>query len=124
MAFLIGTLVMQSGEEYGGEIPKEVEEVVKQHLEGSSPEPKQNLLQGLEGYGVLSALVESLKGDFVDIEFEENAMRALAAAAEKGGLSQQEKTMVKAVWDLWGEEGQKGRGLGGEEGKTIGQALS
>jgi hsp70-interacting protein len=126
-AFLVHTLVLQSGEKYEGEIPKEVqallEERMKQTAAGASSEL---LLDGLKRTGVLSSLVEGLKAraSDEDIEFEENAIRALSQAAAKGGLNAEEKDTVKSIWENWGTAGQEERGLDGEDGKEIQRLLA
>jgi hsp70-interacting protein len=126
-AFLINTLVLQSGETYEGEIPKEVkallEERMKQTAEGASSE---SLLDGLKRTGAFRSLVDGLKAreNDEDVEYEENAMRALSQAAVKGGLDKEDRDVVKAIWAKWGSEGQEERGLGGEDGKDVQHALA
>lgn len=96
---------------------------MKQTAAGASSEL---LLDGLKRTGVFTSLVEGLKaraGD-EDVEFEENAIRALSQAAAKGGLSTEEKDTVKSIWEKWGSVGQEERGLDGEDGKEIQRLLA
>lgn len=121
-AFLIGTLVMQSGERYEGEIPKPVVELIQQRMEsGETSEP---LVDGLKTEGVLSSLLSGLKESEGDVEYEENATRALARAAEAGALSAEEKRELKSLLDRWGVEGRAERGLDGQDGADIEKALA
>ena len=126
MAFLVGTLVLQSGEEYNGEIPPEVVQAIQDaannrtQVDGKS----ETLLEGLRREGVLSGLLGSLRDVTEDVEFEENAMRALGAALEKGGLSDGEKVELRSIWERWGEAGREERGLSGEEAASINRLLA
>lgn len=124
MAFLVGTLVMQSGEKYTGEIPTEVENLVTEHTKVSG-QAEVSLLEGLKREGVLSALLESLKKTSgPELDFEENAMRTLGRAAKDGGLSDQEKSELRSIWEQWGEEGRKERDLIGEDAQEISRSLA
>ena len=119
MAFLVGTLVMQDGEKYEGELPPEVQNL----LEESLRQPVGGLVDGLKAHGVLAALLEGLqKGD--DVEQEENAMRALMDASKKGGLDETQKEALKRVWAGWGEEGQAERGFEGDVDDLMSGAAS
>lgn len=123
MAFLVGTLVMQSDEKYEGELPNEVRNLIKERMKAEAE--GESLVDGLKREGVFSALVEALRdGRGDDFEFEENALRALVRAAEKGGLSEAEKRDAKAVWEKLGAFGQDERGLGGNDGLEIARALA
>lgn len=59
----------------------------------------------------------------VDVEFEENAMRALISAYDRDGLDAGEKKDLLGVWTKWGPEGRESRGLGGEDGVEIGKVF-
>lgn len=121
MAFLVNTLVLQSEETFEGEMPKEVVEMLKDHA--GEVKAAGSLVHGLKAQGVVDALAEGLTqpGDG-DLEYEENAMRALSHAAGKGGLSEGVRKQVKDVWEQWGSAGQEERALSGEDGKAV-QAL-
>jgi len=122
MAFLVGTLIRQSEEKYEGEIPNEVRNLIEERTKAGGE--SETLLDGSRREGIFAALVEALKnGDGEDLEFEENALRALGKAAEKGGLSEGEKAEVRAVWEKLGPTGQDERGLGGEDRKELSRAL-
>lgn len=84
------------------------------------------LLDGLKRTGVFKSLIEGLKAREADedVEYEENAVRALSQAAAKGGLSQDERETVKDIWARWGSAGQEERGLSGEDGKEIQRLLA
>jgi hsp70-interacting protein len=125
MAFLVGTLVMQSDEKYEGELPNEVRNLVEESTKAG--EIQESLVEGLKREGVLGGLVQGLKGDGEregDLEFEENAVRALSKSAEKGGLSEAEKETVRGIWERWGSAGQAERGLEGEDAKEISRILA
>lgn len=125
-AFLVGNLVMQAGTKYEGDMALP-EDVKKQLVEKITAEGGKDgdLLQGLEENGVFNALIEGVKiDDDHDIEFEENALRTLSNAAEKGGLSSQEKQEVKSIWNKWGEQGQKERGFEGSDAQQVEKALA
>ena len=114
---------MQSGEVYEGDIPKAVVELIQQRMD--SGETSIPLVEGLKSGGVLSALVKGLmesEGD--DIEYEENSIRALAKAAESGGLERSEVDGLKGLWERWGAQGQAERGLDGQDGKDVEKALA
>ena len=113
---------MQSGEVYEGEVPKPVVELLQKRMEAGETSPP--LVEGLKTGGVLSALVKGLGESEGDLEYEENAIKALARAAESGGLEKQEVESVRGLWERWGVEGQKDRGLEGQDGKDIEKALS
>lgn len=121
-AFLIGTLVMQSGEVYEGDIPKAVVELIQQRMD--SGETSIPLVEGLKSEGVLSTLVKGLMESGDDLEYEENCIKALAKAAEGGGLEKQEVEQLKGLWERWGAQGQKERGLDGQDGKDVEKALA
>lgn len=122
MAFLIGTLTMQSGETYEGEIPGEVRNLVEQNTQSGGE--KQSLVDGLGKAGVYSALVEGLKSNTEDVEYEENILRALSKASSKGGLGEEEKRGVRDIWAKWGTAGQAERGLEGEDAAEITKSLA
>lgn len=111
---------MQSGEKYEGDIPKAVEELIKERM--NSCEVSEPLIDGLKREGVIGALLVGLK-DSEDAEYDENAIRALARAAEKGVLSAEEVTEVKSIWAKWGTSGQAERGLDGQDGADIEKVL-
>ncbi|WVQ83081.1 hypothetical protein IAT38_005219 [Cryptococcus sp. DSM 104549] len=125
MAFLIGTLAMQSGEVYEGEIPNEVRNLLEERMKAAQGEgPSETLVQGLQREGVFAELVKGLKESGEDVEYEENTLRALARAAEKGGLTNGEKTELRGLWEKLGAAGQEERGLSGSDGKDIEKAFS
>lgn len=130
MAFLIGTLVLQSSETYTGEIPQEVTNLIEEHQAQSSASSSSppDLIKGLKSAGVFTTLLSELKTPReeleVDVEFEENAMRALTSAFERGGLEDGEKKDLLGVWTKWGPEGRENRGLGGDEGLEIGKVFN
>jgi hypothetical protein len=71
---------------------------------------------------VYAALIQGLKGqegEEGDVEYEENAMRAVSLASTKGGLSGDKKQTVKQVWRAWGVKGQEERGFTGADSKEI-----
>ena len=123
MAFLVGTLVLQSDEKYEGELPSEVRTLIEEKMEASGD--GESLVDGMKREGVFAALVEAVKnGDGGDFEFQENALRALARAAMRGGLTEGEKAKVKTVWENLGALGQDERGLGAEDGLDIVRAFA
>ena len=121
MAFLVGTLVLQSGEKYEGEIPDEVRDLIKERTASSGE--GESLVEGLKREGVLAALLEELEAGGGDWEFEENALRALVNAAERGGLGEGERTRLKGMWEKLGTVGQNERGFGGEDGVNTSRVL-
>lgn len=120
IAFLLGTLVLQARDKFEGEMPNEVRNLLEERAKEAGG-VEEDLLVGLEREGVFAAAVKAL-AQSDDIELEENAIRALARAAAAGALK--EKAEVKAIWDKWGVEGQKERGLEGEDAKEISAALA
>ena len=122
MAFLVGTLVLQSGEKYEGEIPDEVRNLIQERMAPGSEEGE-SLVEGLKREGVFAALLEELEAGGGDWEFEENALRALVNTAERGGLSEGERTRLKGMWEKLGTIGQNERGFGGEDGVNISKVL-
>lgn len=121
-AFLVGTLVMQSGEKYEGEIPKPVVELIQQRME--SGEQSEPLVEGLRREGVLAGLLRGLQESEGDVEYEENALRALVRAAEAGALSSDHKASLKSVWQKWGTRGQADRGFEGSDAKDMERVLA
>lgn len=121
-AFLIGTLVMQSGETYEGDIPKPVVELIQQRMQ--SGETSQPLVEGLQREGVLASLLKGLEENGEDADYEENAFRALVRAAEKDALSADEKTKLRGVWEKWGAEGRSERGFEGQEAQGVDTLLA
>ncbi|OXH34057.1 hsp70-like protein [Cryptococcus neoformans] len=121
MAFLVGTLAMQSSERYEGEIPSEVRNYIEENEKNA---PSESLVEGLKREGVFTALVEGLKQGVDDVEYEENAMRALVRAHQQGGLTVSEKNDLKTIWEKWGKQGKQERGLDGEDGEEVSEALS
>jgi hypothetical protein len=109
---------MQSGETYTGEIPNEVRNLIEERMKVPD-EQKEGLLDGLRREGVFLALAQAVKESSEDIEFEENAMRALSQAASRGALSGEEKAVAREVWKSWGSAGQEERGLGGDDAAEI-----
>lgn len=120
-AFLIGTLIMQSGEKYEGDIPKPVVELIQERM--NSGEVSEPLVEGLKRERVIGQLLVGLK-EGGDVEYEENAIRALSRAVEKGVLSAEEVGEVKGIWTQWGTAGQAERGLDGQDGKDIEKILA
>lgn len=121
MAFLVGTLAMQSSERFEGEIPSEVRNYIEENGKNA---PSESLVEGLKREGVFTALVEGLKQGVDDVEYEENAMRALVRAHQQGGLTVSEKNDLKTIWEKWGKQGKQERGLDGEDGEEVSEALS
>lgn len=125
-AFLVGTLVMQSGEKYEGDIPKPVVELIKERMD--SGEVSTPLAEGLQKEGVLSQLLAGLKastsGSEGDVEYEENALRCLARALDKKVLSAEDKAELKSIWDSWGAEGRSQRGFEGQDAQDVEQSLA
>jgi len=111
---------MQSGEKYEGDIPKPVVELIQERTK--SGEVSEPLVDGLKREGVIGALLVGLK-DSEDVEYEENAIRALARAVERGVLSTEEVAEVKSIWTTWGTTGQAERGLDGQDGQDIEKVL-
>ncbi|KAK8858620.1 hypothetical protein IAR55_002849 [Kwoniella newhampshirensis] len=125
MAFLLGTLVMQSGEVYEGEIPNEVRGLLEQKMKEVNGGRSETLVDGMKREGVFEILINALKEkkEEIDVEFEENAMRALTRAIEKDALSMNDKEELKSVWAGWDEQDREDRGLGGEDGIAISAML-
>lgn len=121
LAFLVNTLTLQDGQKYEGEIPGEVRDVVEAHAKATGEGKTEGLVQGLRENRVYAVLVKSLQGTEGegDVEYEENAIRAVSLAATKGGLTAAEKESVKRVWSAWGAKGQEERGLVGGDAKEI-----
>ena len=118
MAFLVGTLVMQSDEKYEGEIPNEVRNLIEDRMKSGTT--SENLIDGMKREGVFACLIEALRNaDGDDFEFGENALRALLRVAEKRALSENEMARVKSIWEQLGQVGQEERGLSGEDGMEI-----
>ncbi|WVR06376.1 hypothetical protein IAU60_003407 [Kwoniella sp. DSM 27419] len=127
MAFLIGTLVMQSTEKYQGEIPNEVRNLLEEQMKEVhvGQALSEGLVKGLKQQGVFTALLKGLKeGKGEDVEYEENAIRALARAAESDGLGASEKDDFRSFWASLDASAREDRGLLGEDGKTIDAALA
>lgn len=113
---------MQSGEKYEGEIPKAVVELIQQRMDsGQQSEP---LVEGLKREGVLSALLKGLQESDGQVEYEENALRALVRAVEAGALTQDQASAVKSVWQKWGTAGQAERGFEGSDAQDVEKALA
>nr|ODN93980.1 hsp70-like protein [Cryptococcus depauperatus CBS 7841] len=125
MAFLVGTLVMQSGETYKGEIPKEVQIIIeeKSKLVLVNDRPL-NLIEGLKVEGIFTALIDGLKQGVNDVEFEENALRTLVGALETGGLADGDKAELKLIWEKWDKKGREERGFVGEDCNEVSRALA
>lgn len=120
VAFLLGTLVMQAREKYDGaseDMPSEVRNLLEERTKASGG-VEEDLLKALEREGVLAAAVAALKGS-EDIEFDENAVRALGKAAELGALSAEEKKATHDVVEAWGPKGREERGLAGSDGEIV-----
>lgn len=125
-AFLVGTLIMQSGEKYEGDIPKPVVELIQERMK--SGEVSTPLVEGLQQQGVIGQLLVGLRDSTNsgegDVEYEENALRALVRAVDKGVVSTEDKSAVKGIWDSWGAEGRSQRGLEGQDAQDIEQSLA
>jgi hypothetical protein len=124
LAFLVNTLTLQDGQAYEGEIPGEVRDIMEAHAKEveKSGVQDEGLVKGLKENGVYAALIQGLKGqegEEGDVEYEENAMRAVSLASTKGGLSGDKKQTVKQVWRAWGVKGQEERGFTGADSKEI-----
>lgn len=121
MAFLTNTLVLQSDETYTGEIPGEVKALIEEKMSGSEAA---SLLEGLQDHGVLQSLVDGLQMSEDDLEYEENAIRALSAAASKKALSDEQLKRVQGVWRKWGAAGREERGITGDDTRQFDQILA
>ncbi|WVQ96651.1 hypothetical protein IAU59_003757 [Kwoniella sp. CBS 9459] len=139
MAFLVGTLIMQSGEKYQGEIPNEVRGLLEERMKqvessggnGQGQAASESLVDGLKREGVIRSLLGGLKNAQatqndadVDVEYEENALRALVKAAAKGGLESAEKDELKGIWNGWSAQQKEDRGFVGEDEKEIAAVLA
>ncbi|KAK4684729.1 hypothetical protein P7C73_g5438, partial [Tremellales sp. Uapishka_1] len=122
-AFLVGTLVMQSTEEYkGDDIPTEVKNLLEEQLKNPSSEAE-GLVAGLKRNQVFGNLVKGSEEE-TDVEYQENAIRALVRALQAEGLEEEEKTILTERWRGFSEEQREERGLGGEDGKDIDKVLA
>lgn len=110
---------MQSREKYDGaaeDMPNEVRNLLEERTKAAGG-VEEDLLKALEREGVLGAAVKALQGSD-DVEFEENAIRALGKAAELGALSAEEKRACKEIVEAWGDAGKEERGLSGADGEV------
>jgi hypothetical protein len=128
---MLGTIVNQARDAFNGEMPSEVRNMIEEQAKASGAKPRSEgdeLLLALQREGVFEATVDALardpRIDPVDAEYEENAIRALARAAEFGALSDEEKTQVKGVWGEWTPIGRAHRGIEGAEAEAIDKALA
>ena len=119
MAFLVHTLTLLAGEKFEAELPKDAVDWVKDRVEGQG-----EVVDGLRDHGVYTGLLDGLKSQAAQIEYEEWAVMALAHASAKGGLTGDEKAEVKAIWDAWGRAGREERGLQGEDATQISALLA
>lgn len=131
VCFMLGTIVNQARDAFNGEMPSEVRNMIEEQAKASGAKPGSEgdeLLLALQREGVFEATVDALardpRIDPVDAEYEENAIRALARAAEFGALSDEEKTQVKGVWGEWTTIGRAHRGIEGAEAEAIDKALA
>ncbi|TXT15842.1 hypothetical protein VHUM_00345 [Vanrija humicola] len=122
-AFLLGTLVMQAGENYEGEMPAEVRSLLEERAAAAGGK-EENLVAALKRTGVFASALSALAKGSDDVEYEENAVRALSRAAAAGGLTPDEKAQLKGIWDKWGAEGREERGLGGADGAEVEKDLA
>lgn len=126
MAFLVGTLTLQSGEQYEGELPKEIqtqiEDGIKEHQAGGG----ETLVDGLKREGIYSSLVRGLREaeGSLDFEYEENAWRAIARASERHGLSEAEKSELRSLWSSKSASDKEARGIVGEDAEEITRAFA
>lgn len=127
MAFLLGTLVMQCGEGFTTE--DGVTDLTKKE------EAERGMMLSMRDNGIFPALLESITnplplgpdGDSTepDWDMNEKSFRALMGAMEKGGLSAEEKGVLRGLLEKWRgeEEGWGIVGVGEEEGKGFLEAL-
>lgn len=129
MTFLLGTLVAQASDKFDPkEMPSEVRNVLEEHAKAAGGK-HEDLVKGLERTGVFkSSLAELAKvagmTDADDVQYEEDAVRALSRAAAADGLSADEKKNLRGIWEQWGAEGQKERGYEGQDAADITQSLA
>ncbi len=133
MAFLVNTLVLQSDERgVDGDADADGARITQLDTPTSTSNP---LLTALQSHGILSALVRAIAsplpagpdGDAPpsDPDFFEKAVRALVAAAERGGLAAPQRAEAGAVWERWGGEGQwEEMGFSEEEGRRVRRVFS
>ncbi|WOO77415.1 Hsp70 nucleotide exchange factor FES1 [Vanrija pseudolonga] len=122
-AFLLGTLVMQADETYEGEMPAEVRTLLEERAAAAGGK-EENLVKALARTGVFASALAALAKGSDDLEYEENAVRALARAAATGGLTAEEKAQLKGIWEKWGAEGREERGFVGADGEEIAKDLA
>lgn len=131
MCFMLGTIVNQARDKFEGEMPTEVLNMIEEQAKASGAKPGSegdDLLLALQREGVFGAAISALaldpRIDPEDAEYEENAIRALARAAEFGALSDEEKAQLKGVWDAWTPVGRGHRGIEGADAEAIDKALA
>ncbi|BEI83019.1 hypothetical protein CcaverHIS002_0308870 [Cutaneotrichosporon cavernicola] len=131
MCFMLGTLVNQARDAFDGEMPNEVVNMIEEQAKVTDVKPGaegENLLLSLQLLGVFEAAIDALardpRIDPVDSEYEENAMRALARAADFGALNNEEKIQLKGVWNTWTPIGREQRGIEGADAEAIEKALA
>lgn len=125
MAFLLGTLVAQARDKHDdSEWPGEVRNLLAERAKEAGG-VDEDLLKGLERTGVFASALKALGADGTDdVEFDENAIRALSRAAAAGVLSDAEKAQLKGMWAKWGADGRAERGLDGADGDEVAQAMA
>ncbi|EIW73560.1 hypothetical protein TREMEDRAFT_73099 [Tremella mesenterica DSM 1558] len=133
MAFLVHNLVLLHAEGWDTEVP---EDVAAHILEGR--QGQEDVMEGLYRAGVFKELLNVLKGgrestskgegegegDKGEMEYDEFALRALVGAIEMDVLTSEEKMQVKEIWEKWGNEGRKERGIESADEESIGRLLS
>lgn len=129
MCFLLSTLVNQARDKFEGEMPNEVRNLVEERSKATGGKDEgEDLLLSLQREGVFEAAIDALardsKIDPDDAEYEENAIRALARAAEFGALDTEEKTQLKGIWDEWTPIGRAHRGIEGADAAAVEKALA
>ncbi|CAK9780784.1 hypothetical protein CC85DRAFT_289123 [Cutaneotrichosporon oleaginosum] len=131
MNFMLGTIVNQARDAFNGEMPNEVRNLIEEQAKTSGAKPGSEgdeLLLALQREGVFEAAVDALardpRIDPEDAEYEENAIRALARAAEYGALSDEEKSQLQSVWAEWTPIGRAHRGIEGADAEAIDKALA
>lgn len=126
---MLGTLVNQCRDKFEGEMPNEVRNMIEERSKTDAGSEGDDLLAGLQKEGVFEAAVGALARDHprvdpVDAEYEENAMRALARAAEYGALADGEKAQLRCIWNEWTPIGRAHRGIEGADAAQIEKALA
>ncbi|WWC62527.1 uncharacterized protein I303_105123 [Kwoniella dejecticola CBS 10117] len=120
VSFLISTLVMQSNQEYQGELDNDVRNVLEELQKTSVVGYTDSIVEGLRASGILQQLLNGLgKLEEDHLEFEENLLKALINALRISGLNIEEKTKFKSIWDGLSAAQKEERGIGAEEDTEV-----